>query len=399
MVNWKRNLAILWAGQFLSIMGFQFGLPFAPYYIQSLGGTDPVALKMWVALFAASAPLAFAVFSPIWGALADRFGRKPMLIRAYFGGALVLSLMGIVHHVESLIALRILQGALTGTITATQTLVSVSTPNHRTGVALGTLSAAVFSGTMAGSALGGIIAEAFGYRTAFLFSGSILLLAGLLVMFGAREEFKPQNGRKALKIDFNQGITKLTLAMPILILFVAMAFCRQFDTAMVPLLVQDINDGKLEGAALWSGMLNAAGGLAGLIAGVSLGWLADKISPARIGMWSAAGAALLLIPQGLAHDFLLLFTARFGMMFCSGGLDPVFQIWLAKVTPQESKGFILGWATTAKSVGWIFAPLVSGFFASVLGVRSIYFIGALFMFVLVWLIVFVVSVLNKRRAV
>ncbi len=174
MVNWKRNLAILWAGQFLSIMGFQFGLPFAPYYIQELGVTDPVALKMWVALFAASAPLAFAVFSPIWGALADRFGRKPMLIRAYFGGALVLSLMGVVDHAESLIALRILQGALTGTITATQTMVSVGTPRHRTGFALGTLSAAVFSGTMAGAATGGIIAEAFGYRMAFLLSGSIL---------------------------------------------------------------------------------------------------------------------------------------------------------------------------------------------------------------------------------
>lgn len=121
MINWKRNLAILWIGQFLSIMGFQFGLPFAPYYIQSLGITDPVALKMWVALFAAAAPLAFAVFSPIWGALADRFGRKSMLIRAYLGGALVLSLMGTVHHAESLITLRILQGALTGTVTATQT--------------------------------------------------------------------------------------------------------------------------------------------------------------------------------------------------------------------------------------------------------------------------------------
>lgn len=67
MVNWKRNLAIVWLGQFLSIMGFWFGLPFASYYIQELGITDPVALKMWAAIFTAATPLAFVVLSPVWG--------------------------------------------------------------------------------------------------------------------------------------------------------------------------------------------------------------------------------------------------------------------------------------------------------------------------------------------
>lgn len=395
-MNWKRNLAIIWIGQFLSIVGFSFGLPFAPYYIQTLGISDPAELKMWIAFFAASAPLSFALFSPFWGAVSDRFGRKPVLIRAYFGGAIVLSLMGTVHHAETLIALRILQGVLTGTITASQTLVSVSTPSHRTGFALGTLSAAVFSGAMAGSALGGIVAETYGYRTAFLLSGTVLLVAGLLVTFGIREDFKPQKSSSLLKINFRPGIAQIAVAMPMLALFVAMAFCQSFDTAMLPLLVQEIH-GRLDGAAFWSGILNAVGSLAGLIAGLSLGWLSDRIAPAKIGIYSAIGAGLLLIPQGLSHNFLSLFIARFGMTFCIGGLDPVFQIWLAKVTPEKSKGFIFGWATTARSVGWIFAPLASGYFATVFGLRSIYFIGAVFMFMLVPLIIFVVGLLNERE--
>ena len=120
MTNWKRNLVIVWIGQFFSIMGFSFSMSFVPYYMQELGVVDPVKLKAAIAVFTAAAPLAFAVFAPLWGAVADRYGRKLVLVRAYFGGALVLSLMGVVDKVEYLIFLRLLQGVLTGTMTASQ---------------------------------------------------------------------------------------------------------------------------------------------------------------------------------------------------------------------------------------------------------------------------------------
>ena len=76
MVNWKQNLAVIWLSQFISIIGFNFALPFAPYFIQELGVTDPVKVKLWVAVFAAATPLSLAVFSPVWGILADRYGRR-----------------------------------------------------------------------------------------------------------------------------------------------------------------------------------------------------------------------------------------------------------------------------------------------------------------------------------
>ena len=152
----------------------------------------------------------------------------------------------------------------------------------------------------------------------------------------------------------------------------------------------------MEGAALFSGTLNAVGSLAGLLSGFILGSLSDKVSPAKIGIYSALGAGLLLIPQGVAHNFVVLYIARFGMIFCAGGLDPVFQVWLAKVTPEKSKGFIFGWATTAKSIGWVFAPLISALCASLFGLRSIFFIGALLMFLLIPLIIFVVRIISQN---
>ena len=190
MRTWKQNLVAIWLAQFLSIAGFAFSLPFVPFYMQDLGVTDPTRLKMWVAIFGALAPLMLAIFSPIWGALADRFGRRLMLLRANFASCFLVALMGFVTNVEQLVVLRAMQGALCGTMTASQTLVSVGTPDDRGGFALGTLSAAIFSGMMFGQFIGGFFAEAIGYRQAFYVSGLILLISTLIVLFEVTEAFE-----------------------------------------------------------------------------------------------------------------------------------------------------------------------------------------------------------------
>lgn len=378
MVNWKQNLAVVSLSQFLSIAGFSFAMPFAPYYIQELGVTDPVGLKLWVSLFAAATPLSLAIFAPMWGALADRYGRRLMLLRANLGGMVVVGLMGTVRNVETLVALRLLQGAFTGTVAAAQTMVSAGTPNDRSGFALGALSAAVYSGGLVGAFVGGIFADCFGYRGTFFAGSTLLLAAALLVFFGTREDFeRPAAAEEAA--DPPEGAAAPGAVVAILGMIIAIAFARQFDAAFLPLLVQEIH-GSIEGVSVWTGTLSAVSGLAGLLAGPLLGRLADRVPPPRIGKLSALGAGLLVIPQGLAGAFLPLFAARFGMTFCSGGLEPVFLIWLSKVTPASKRGVVFGWSSTARSAGWVIAPLVSGLVAARYGIRPVFFAsGALYL--------------------
>ena len=61
------------------------------------------------AVFSAQA-LAMMVASPVWGAVADRVGRPPMVLRAMVGGGLFVLLMGFVQNAEQLVVLRIVQG-------------------------------------------------------------------------------------------------------------------------------------------------------------------------------------------------------------------------------------------------------------------------------------------------
>jgi DHA1 family multidrug resistance protein-like MFS transporter len=372
-VNWKRNLILIWICQFISIASFGFGMPFAAFYMQEeLGVTGKVQLDIYVALFSAATPLALAIFSPIWGVIGDKFGRRPMLLRAYCGATIVLAAMGTVSTGPELIALRFIQGILTGTVTASQTLVSVHTPENRTGLALGSLSSAVFSGFMAGSFFGGIFSDLYGYRMAFFVAAVMMLFAAIITIFGVKEQFvKPV---KTSEKKFNFKETQLIAAAPILVLILFMAYTRQFDRAFLPLLVQDIH-GSIKGASVWTGTLSAVVCVAGIISGILMGSLADKISPGRIGIWSALGAGFMMIPIGLSYAFPILFISRFFLMFCAGGLDPVFQVWLSKSTPKKSRSLVFGWAATAKSIGWFFAPLCSGVIAAFMGLRMIYYYG------------------------
>ena len=372
-------MLVIWLSQCLSIMGFSFAFPFAPYFLQvDLGVTDSAALAMWVALFSFSTAISMGIAAPFWGALADRFGRRLMLIRATFAGAVCMSLMGGVHSAGMLIFLRALQGGLTGTMTAAQAFLSGEVPPERRGLAVGGLSAAVFSGSMSGAFLGGWVADSLGYRAAFYASGILLLLAGSVVVLFTRETaFVPaRRASPAQPAGANVALAPLDeggcrraatggssrtprLLLYVLALVALLSFIRQQDFPFLPLLVQDIL-GTLDSASLWTGWLNATGSVAGLLAGLLAGWLADHVPPFRVLLVGAALAAAFSASQALAHTFGALFPVRFFTVFTAGLLEPTLTAIIARRAPADRQGRLFGWACTTRSFGWALGPLVAG---------------------------------------
>ncbi len=393
MVNWKRNLAVVWISQFCSLMGFGMSLPFSSYYIQTLGVTEPDAIKFWSGIFVAAACLPLAIMGPIWGMLADRYGRKPMLLRANFSAAVIIGMMALVQNVETLILLRVLQGALTGTVTASMTLVVATAPEHRHGVAMGWLSAAVFSGMTTAAFVGGFLADTVGYRFTFVVSGVMLLIAGLVILLFAQEEFvAPPRARQTLRERWSLRFRLLGPSLPILTILFAMALATQFDTAMFPLLVQELRGGQLEGSASVTGGLNAMGAIGAMLSGLVFGRLADRWAPGLIGRFTAFGAGFFLLLIGLSSSFNVLFPARLGMYFFAGGMDPVFQSWLSRTTPESRRGTVLGLSVTSRSVGWLLAPLLSQWVARTWSIGMVFLVGP-FLF---WLLIPLIGIMGRR---
>ena len=390
MISWQRNIIFIMAAQFFSLMGFSFAMPFVPFYLQDLGVRDQHELKLWISLFNFSAPLTLAIFSPIWGALGDRYGRRMMLLRANLGAVVILFLMGVAGSPGMLVALRLLQGIMTGTMTAAATMVSLHAPEKRCGFALGILSATVCSGSTSGAFIGGLFADLFGYRMAF-FAGSGLALIGVLfVLFGTEDYVSKTRIAAENKQSLHFMPGNLGVAGYILLLVSLIGLVMFFDAPWLPLLVQDIH-GSMRGASFLTGSLTATGGIAGFLAGPIIGRLADRVKPPTIGRLSAIGAGTMSMMYGLASNFPFLFCSRFCGAFFAGGLDPVFQIWLSRVTPENNRGFVFGWAASARAVGWMCSSLLSGAVAWMAGLRAIFFTAAALYFLLVPIITFAVK--------
>ena len=185
--DWKRTLYASVVAQFCCMVGFSFGFPFMPFYLHDLGVQYPLEVRKWAGLVSSAAGFTMAVFAPIWGAVADKYGRKIMVLRSMFGAGAIMALMACAQRPEHLLILRFIQGMLTGTITANVAMVAGITPRERSGYALGLLYGAAYAGNAIGPAIGGFVAEHFKYRVSFAIGACFLVTAGLLIKFLTRD--------------------------------------------------------------------------------------------------------------------------------------------------------------------------------------------------------------------
>ncbi len=126
-------------GKFGSALGFSIIFPFLPLYLQELGTSTNLGIELLSGLIYSVQAVTMTIASPFWGVVADRCGRKMMVVRAGCGGALVIFLMGFVQTAEQLVFLRAVQGLISGVIAASSTLAAAVTPGERTGYAMGLL--------------------------------------------------------------------------------------------------------------------------------------------------------------------------------------------------------------------------------------------------------------------
>ena len=176
-ISWRRNLYAITAAQALAIVGFTLREPILPFYLKELGAASTVDRTRYAGFFGAAGGATMAISAPIWGAVGDRFGRKPMLIRSTLAATITVGLMGFATDAWQIVGLRFVEGAFTGTVTASTVLVATTAPRDKLGFNLGLVQTAVFAGAAFGPAIGGFTAAWLGYRETFWISGALLFTA------------------------------------------------------------------------------------------------------------------------------------------------------------------------------------------------------------------------------
>jgi DHA1 family multidrug resistance protein-like MFS transporter len=376
LISWKRNFYTLWIAEVIAIIGFQSIQPFLPYYIQEFEVKGLDETLIWAGHMGTAAGFAMALSSPFWGAMADRLGRKPMVVRSMIGGGLTVIAMAYVTNVWELLAARLLQGALAGTVTACLTLVSTTTPSPHLTFALGMMQGAFMLGASVGPLIGGPFIDRFGYHACLIVAGVLVVLAGIAVQLWVREDFQRQPEPEQ-KSSMWQDARRLLEIRPFFIMLVSLTliqFIFGFIMPVVPLFLQEL--AHTSDVVSLAGLIFSIGGLVGAFSStVSSRW-SDQWGVKPTLVWGLVASALFYLAQGLATSVAMLAALMVLSGLATGAIRPVANALIARVVDESDRGKAFGVMSSANSLGWSLGPVMGGYVGAHAGFRAAFFVTA-----------------------
>jgi MFS transporter, DHA1 family, multidrug resistance protein len=386
-VPWRRTLAIIFFAELMSAVGFSSIFPFLPLYVESLGSSFGISLEFLAGMVFSAQAFTMMLASPVWGALADRYGRKLMVERATFGGTVILLLMAFVRSGEELVLLRAIQGLITGTVAANNALVASLVPRDRMGFAMGTLQVGQGAGVALGPVIGGLIADLYGYNYAFYVTAAMLFLAGILVYFGVEEKFMVDETHKQQRKSFISRWGHVIHAPGVPVTY-GLRFLTQLGRMMIipiaPLFVRQLLSAGAR-VNTFTGLVIGVSAAATIISSFFLGSLGDRVGHRRVFVICSVFAAALYLPQAAVNHAWQLLALQALVGVALGGIIPAISALLANYTEAGEEGAVYGLDNSINSGARSIAPMVGSGIAILFGLRAtfsataiIFFLTALF---------------------
>lgn len=376
MQIWKRNLVVCWFGMFVTGVGMSQIAPVLPLYIKQMGieNTDLIAQFSGIAFGATF--IVSAIFSPIWGYAADRFGRKPMLLRASLGMSIVVFSMGFAKNVYILIGLRLLQGVITGYGTACTTLIATQTDKEHAGYALGTISTANIAGSLLGPTIGGYVGDNFGFQNVFFITGGLMLIAFITTVIFVKEDFVKEEKQTLRMKEIWQEIPEKSLTITLFVTYFIITASMYSIEPIVTVYISQLMKNTINVATI-AGIVFSASGFANIITAPRLGKLSDRIGAQKVILAALIWAGIVFIPQAFVKNPWQLMGLRFLLGMAAGGLNPSVNILLKKITPSHLTGRIFGFNMSAAYLGVFAGSILGGQVAAWFGIKYVFFVTSL----------------------
>ncbi|MDP4182786.1 MAG: multidrug efflux MFS transporter [Bacillota bacterium] len=373
MVIWKRNLIVCWFGMFVTGIGMSQIAPVLPLYIKQLGTDNASSIAQLSGIAFGITYIISAVFSPIWGHLADKVGRKPMLLRASLGMAVVIFLMGFAENVYVLIGLRLFQGAITGYSTACTTLIATQTDKEHAGYAFGAISTANIAGSLLGPTIGGFIGESLGFQSVFFITGALLMVAFITTVLFVKESFIREDKKTLSMKEVWNTLPEKSLTFILFVTFFILSVALYTVEPIMTVYITNLSKNSSH-IALLAGITFSASGLANIIAAPGLGKLSDKIGAHKVILAALIAAGTIFIPQAFVKKAWQLMSLRFLLGLTSAGLLPSVNILVKKITPASLTGRVFGFTMSAGYLGVFGGAILGGQVAAYFGIQYVFLI-------------------------
>lgn len=382
MNRWRRILYVSFIAQVAAIVGFSFVYPFLPLYIQSLG-VHGRAAALWSGVISFALSLAMALSAPVWGTLADRYGRKPMVVRAMASGTALIALLAVAPNVWCVLVLRILQGVFTGSVSASQALVASVTPRDKMAFSMGLMQSAVFSGAAIGPLVGGYCNDHLGFRGTFLAGAAMLLVGTILVVLFVDEEFQPLPAGASRRVNPYTNMRNIAaspgLTAMALVLFMA-EFGNVAPAPVLPLFISGLSGvPHAHGLAQTStavGLTLAVAGICAAAASWQIQRFSDRLGYRRVLIIATALAGLFYAPAFFVDSLWQLVLVRAAIGFCLGAAMPTSSAIVGLITPENRRASAYSLTASAASFGLAAGPLVGGALGAVFGLRVVFLLTA-----------------------
>ncbi|TVY08228.1 MFS transporter [Paenibacillus cremeus] len=374
METWKRNLWLLWTGCFITSASFSMVIPFLPLFLIHIGMDKNI--EMWSGLLFSSAFLAGAISAPFWGAMGDKYGRKPMIVRAGIVICIIYLLTSLVTNPYQLLVLRIMQGLLTGFIPGSIALVGTNTPEHKVGYAMSMMATSTATGGIMGPLFGGLIANVFDSRIAFASAGVFVLMGTLLVLFGVKEE---KFVKRKETVSFAESLRISARNKPFMIVLL-LSMLTQLSVMTIepvlPLYIVEIG-GSVKNASLLAGIVFSLVGISGIVFAPRWGKLADFYGFEKILIIGLLVGGLGNLAQIPFHNIWGFSIVRFiyGAFFCA--VFPALNGLVVRSTPAEFRGTAFGLNQTASQIGGMAGPLLGGAISGAVSVHAVFWMTGL----------------------
>lgn len=374
---WKRDAAILWGGRFLSTAGLTGISPFIPYYLETMHVGSAEDILFWTGLSLSAPAFSYALLTPLWGKLGDRYSRKWMVVRALLGLAISMLLMALAQTPLQFFLFRLCQGAFGGIADASSAFIGSHAPPKQQGQALGRLERASIFGLLGGPLLGGLCVQTLG-------SGPLLLIAALLMLALAiaaafvLSPSDPQRTAADSRSRHRQGILGAfaeLLVHPIVRRFLlAGILFKLIDFSTFSIFTPFIRERlhSPEQAALVIGILLAVSSVGELIGSSWWGKRNDQGLPERNIKLASVLCAVCLFAQAIPLGMIWLAAVRFFEGFFFSALLQSVMLVVLRNSADTNRGVRVGATNSLLMIGQVSGPTIGVLIGAQLGMSAVF---------------------------
>ena len=356
--RWRRNQYAVTAAVFMVFAGFAFVLPFLPLYIRELGVRDDQAVATWAGVCIGIAPLLAGILAPVWGRLADRYGHKPMAVRALVSYVVILVLTAGVSNVWQLVALRAGVGLFGGIGPLGLAMVTAACPREHTGRAVGSVQAAQILSAALGPLAGGALAAVIGIRPTFLVTAVACALALVLLVFGYKDPERAAHAPATASASFLDILTLPGVAVLMLVLFLVNFIGRSF-TPILPMHLQSLGVAP-SSLPLATGALISVYSIAAAISAAVLGRATRRRGPRGLLLATVVAGAVLVLPMALLTRYSVFLAVAILLGLASGGSLTLCYTIGGLMVPGDRRTTAFGFFSGAALFGGALSPSVAG---------------------------------------